>query len=78
MAKTLDFISAIQPEQVNGSEDRQVVVYKGSPYEMQFPRRPISRQTWAPAALTLDTTQIINLCQFPVRTEYCLSQGNKL
>ena len=36
IAKTLDFISAIQPEQVNGSEDRHVVVYKGSPYEMQF------------------------------------------
>lgn len=37
IAKTLDFISAITPEQVNGSEDRDVVVYKGSPYEMQFP-----------------------------------------
>lgn len=37
IAKTLDFINAIQPEQVNGSEDRDVVVYKGSPYEMQFP-----------------------------------------
>lgn len=37
IAKTLDFIGAIQPEQVNGSEDRDVVVYKGSPYEMQFP-----------------------------------------
>ena len=37
IARTLDFISAIQPEQVNGSEDRQVVVYKGAPYEMQFP-----------------------------------------
>lgn len=37
IAKTLDFINAITPEQVNGSEDRDVVVYKGSPYEMQFP-----------------------------------------
>ncbi|QAU33740.1 DUF1993 domain-containing protein [Janthinobacterium sp. 17J80-10] len=36
IAKTLDFINAIQPEQVNGSEARDVVVYKGSPYEMQF------------------------------------------
>jgi len=36
IAKTLDFINGIQPEQVNGSEDRQVVVYKGAPYEMQL------------------------------------------
>lgn len=36
IAKTLDFLNTIKPEQVNGSEDRDVVVYKGSPYEMQF------------------------------------------
>lgn len=36
IAKTLDFINTIQPEQINGSEERDVVVYKGSPYEMQF------------------------------------------
>lgn len=34
--KTLDFIASITPEQVDGSEDRQVVVYKGAPYEMQL------------------------------------------
>lgn len=36
IAKTLDFVNAVQPEQINGSEDRHVVVYKGAPYEMQF------------------------------------------
>lgn len=36
IAKTLDFINTIKPEQINGSEDRHVVVYKGAPYEMQF------------------------------------------
>ncbi len=37
IARTLDFINAITPEQVNGSEAREVVVYKGAPYEMQLP-----------------------------------------
>ncbi len=36
IARTLDFINAIKPEQVTGSEERDVVVYKGSPYEMQL------------------------------------------
>ena len=36
IAKTLDFIDTIKPEQVNGSEERDLVVYKGSPYEMQL------------------------------------------
>lgn len=36
LAKTVDFLNTIQPEQVDGSEERDVVVYKGSPYEMQF------------------------------------------
>ncbi|TCS36335.1 hypothetical protein EDC30_107152 [Paucimonas lemoignei] len=36
IAKTLDFLNSIKPEQVDGSEERDVVVYKGSPYEMQF------------------------------------------
>lgn len=36
IAKTLDFLDAIKPEQVDGSEERHIVVYKGSPYEMQF------------------------------------------
>lgn len=37
IAKTLDFLNTIKPEQIDGSEAREVVVYKGSPYEMQFP-----------------------------------------
>lgn len=40
IAKTLDFLNAIKPEQVNGSEEREVVVYKGAPYEMQFQGQP--------------------------------------
>jgi len=36
IAKTLDFLDTVKPDQVNGSEDREVVVYKGSPYEMQL------------------------------------------
>jgi len=36
IAKTLDFINTIEPQQVNGSEERDVVVYKGAPYEMQL------------------------------------------
>ncbi|MBS0307421.1 MAG: DUF1993 domain-containing protein [Proteobacteria bacterium] len=36
IAKTLDFINAVKPEQINGSEERHVVVYKGAPYEKQF------------------------------------------
>lgn len=40
IAKTLDFVNTIKPEQINGSEDRHVVVYKGAPYEMQFQGQP--------------------------------------
>jgi hypothetical protein len=36
IAKTLAFIDTIKPEQIDGSEERDIVVYKGSPYEMQF------------------------------------------
>lgn len=36
IAKTLAFLDTVKPEQVNGSEDREVVVYKGAPYEMQL------------------------------------------
>ena len=36
IAKTLDFLDTVKPDQVNGSEDREVVVYKGAPYEMQL------------------------------------------
>ncbi len=36
IAKTLDFLDTIKPDQVNGSEDREVVVFKGSPFEMQL------------------------------------------
>ncbi len=36
IAKTIDFIDTVKPEQVNGSEGRDVVVYKGAPYEMQL------------------------------------------
>jgi uncharacterized protein len=36
IAKTLAFIDTVKPDQVNGSEEREVVVYKGSPYEMQL------------------------------------------
>jgi len=36
IAKTLAFLDTVKPDQVNGSEDREVVVYKGSPYEMQL------------------------------------------
>ncbi|MGB7480776.1 MAG: DUF1993 domain-containing protein [Burkholderiaceae bacterium] len=37
IAKTLAFLDSVKPEQVNGSEDREVVVYKGAPYEMRLP-----------------------------------------
>ena len=36
IAKTLDFLDTIKPDQVNGSEDREVVVFKGAPFEMQL------------------------------------------
>ncbi len=36
IAKTLAFLDTVKPDQVNGSEDREVVVYKGAPYEMQL------------------------------------------
>ncbi|MBV2181644.1 MAG: DUF1993 domain-containing protein [Castellaniella sp.] len=36
IAKTINFIDTVKPEQVNGSEERDVVVYKGAPYEMQL------------------------------------------
>lgn len=36
IAKTLAFLDTVKPEQVNGSEEREVVVYKGAPYEMQL------------------------------------------
>jgi uncharacterized protein len=36
IAKTLAFLDTVKPDQVNGSEEREVVVYKGSPYEMQL------------------------------------------
>lgn len=36
LAKTLAFLDTIKPEQVDGSEERHIVVYKGTPYEMQF------------------------------------------
>lgn len=36
LAKTLDFLDGVKPDQVNGSEEREVVVYKGAPYEMRF------------------------------------------
>ena len=36
ITKTLEFLKTITPEQVNGSEERDVVVYQGRPYEMRF------------------------------------------
>lgn len=36
LAKTLAFLDTIKPEQIDGSEERDIVVYKGTPYEMQF------------------------------------------
>lgn len=36
IAKTLAFIDTVKPEQIDGSEERDIVVYKGTPYEMQF------------------------------------------
>ncbi|MGB6054306.1 MAG: DUF1993 domain-containing protein [Burkholderiaceae bacterium] len=36
IAKTLDFLDSVKPDQVNGSEEREVVVYKGAPYEMRL------------------------------------------
>ncbi len=36
IAKTLDFLDTVKSDQVNGSEEREVVVYKGAPYEMQL------------------------------------------
>jgi hypothetical protein len=37
IAKTLAFIDTIKPEQIDGSEDREIVVFPGTPREMKFP-----------------------------------------
>jgi hypothetical protein len=36
IAKTLAFLDTVKPEQFEGSEERDIVVYKGTPWEMQF------------------------------------------
>ena len=37
IAKTLAFIDTIRPEQIDGSEGREIVVFPGTPREMKFP-----------------------------------------
>jgi hypothetical protein len=37
IAKTLSFMDTIKPEQVDGSEEREIVVFPGTPREMKFP-----------------------------------------
>lgn len=37
IAKTLAFIDTIKPEQVDGSEGREITVFPGTPREMKFP-----------------------------------------
>ena len=36
IAKTLKFISTIKPEEINGSEDRDIIIRPGTPKEKQF------------------------------------------
>jgi len=36
ITKTLAFIESIRPEQIDGSEDREIVVFPGTPREMKF------------------------------------------
>jgi hypothetical protein len=37
IAKTLAFIDTLKPEQIDGSEGREIVVFPGTPREMKFP-----------------------------------------
>ncbi len=36
IAKTLQFISSIKPEEINGSEDREIITRPGTPKEKKF------------------------------------------
>jgi hypothetical protein len=36
LAKTIAFLDTVKPAQFEGSEEREVVVYQGRPYEMKF------------------------------------------
>jgi hypothetical protein len=36
LAKTIAFLETVKPAQFEGSEERDIVVYKGTPWEMKF------------------------------------------
>lgn len=36
IAKTLEFISSVKPEEINGSEDREIITRPGTPKEKKF------------------------------------------